>query len=72
MTALADGQGYWFVASDGGVFNEGAARFLGSMGGSPLDAPVVGMAADPSTGGYWLAGGDGGIFSFDAPFFGAG
>ncbi len=61
-----------FAASDGGVFNEGDAGFPGSMGGATLDAPVVGMAADPATGGYWLVASDGGIFSFDAPYFGAG
>ena len=48
------------------------APFHGSMGGAPLNAPVVGMAADPSTGGYWLVASDGGVFSFDAPFYGAG
>ena len=38
--------GYHTVASDGGVFSFGDAAFYGSMGGRPLDAPVVGMAAD--------------------------
>ena len=38
----------------------------------PLNAPVVGMAADPATGGYWLVGADGGVFAYGAPFFGAG
>ena len=72
MTALPDGHGYWFVASDGGVFAFGAAGFHGSMGGSTLVAPVVGMAADPATGGYWLVASDGGIFALGAPFDGAG
>jgi hypothetical protein len=72
MASLADGQGYWFVASDGGVFAEGLAPFHGSMGGAPLTAPAVGMAADPSTSGYWLVASDGGVFSFDAPFYGVG
>ena len=36
--------GYWQVASDGGIFNFGDARFHGSMGGQRLNAPVVGMA----------------------------
>ena len=44
----------------------------GSTGGMTLNAPVVGMAADPATGGYWLVGADGGVFAFGAPFFGAG
>jgi len=33
------------VAADGGVFAFSDATFLGSMGGKPLSAPVVGMAA---------------------------
>ena len=38
----------------------------------PLNAPIVGMAADPSTGGYWLVASDGGIFTFnDAGYFGS-
>ena len=60
------------VASDGGVFAEGSAPFRGSMGGSPLSSPVLGMASDRSTGGYWLVASDGGVFSFGAPFLGAG
>jgi hypothetical protein len=59
------------VAADGGIFSFGRAAFHGSMGGTPLRAPVVGMAGDASTGGYWLVGSDGGIFAFDAPFEGA-
>jgi hypothetical protein len=72
MAVTHDGQGYWLVASDGGIFTEGNALFMGSTGNIALNRPVVGMAADPATGGYWLAASDGGIFSFGAPFFGAG
>jgi hypothetical protein len=71
MAVTRDGQGYWLVASDGGIFTEGNALFMGSTGNMVLNRPVVGMAADPATGGYWLAASDGGIFSFGAPFFGA-
>ncbi|MDA8357182.1 MAG: hypothetical protein M0Z95_13030, partial [Actinomycetota bacterium] len=39
---------YWLVASDGGIFSFGGATFYGSMGGKPLDAPVVGMAGTPA------------------------
>ena len=46
--------GYWLVASDGGIFNFGAARFFGSAGGTRLAQPVVGMAATPTRRGYWL------------------
>jgi hypothetical protein len=72
MAADATGNGYWLVASDGGIFSFGDAGFHGSMGGRPLDQPVVGMAADATGNGYWLAASDGGIFSFgDAGFHGA-
>jgi hypothetical protein len=43
MQATDDGQGYWFVASDGGIFAYGDAPFNGSMGGRPLNKPMVGM-----------------------------
>jgi hypothetical protein len=65
-------QGYWLTASDGGVFSFGSATFYGSMGGRPLVAPVVGIAASPSGAGYWLIASDGGVFTFgDAGFFGS-
>ncbi len=38
-------QGYWEVAKDGGVFSFGTAHFYGSMGGTHLNQPVVGIAA---------------------------
>jgi hypothetical protein len=42
MKVTADGGGYWTMASDGGVFSFGDASFLGSMGGTRLNKPVVG------------------------------
>jgi hypothetical protein len=67
---LADS--YWLVASDGGVFSFGEAGFYGSMGGTPLNAPIVAMAAGPDQAGYWLVASDGGVFSFgDAKFYGS-
>jgi hypothetical protein len=66
--------GYWEVASDGGVFSFGNATFYGSMGGTRLNAPVVGMATTeygPHQG-YWLVARDGGIFAFgNAGFYGS-
>jgi len=47
------------VASDGGIFSFGDARFQGSMGGRPLNEPIVGISADDATGGYWLVASDG-------------
>ena len=72
MAVTADGRGYWFVASDGGIFSYGDAPFQGSTGSLALNAPIVGMAADYATDGYWLLGADGGVFAEGAPFYGAG
>ncbi|HEY4409199.1 MAG TPA: hypothetical protein VGO87_04915, partial [Acidimicrobiia bacterium] len=64
--------GYWMVASDGGIFSYGGAKFFGSTGAIKLNMPIVGMAATPSGNGYWLVASDGGIFSFgDAHFWGS-
>jgi hypothetical protein len=70
MAATPTGKGYWLVASDGGIFSFGDAHFYGSMGGTRLNQPVVGIAPTPTGDGYWLAARDGGIFNFgDAPFY---
>ena len=51
---------------------QGDAEWLGSMGGTTLNKPIVGMAATPDGKGYWLVAKDGGIFSFgDAKFYGS-
>ena len=64
--------GYWMVASDGGIFSFGDARFFGSTGNIRLNQPIVGIAATPTGNGYWMVATDGGIFSFgDARFFGS-
>ena len=64
--------GYRLAASDGGVFAFCGSAFYGSMGGHPLAAPIVGMAATPDGRGYWLVASDGGIFTFgDAVFHGS-
>ncbi len=67
-TARATGWWPWTA----GVFTFGDAGFYGSMGGSHLNQPVVGMAATPDGKGYWLVAPDGGIFTFgDAGFYGS-
>ena len=63
--------GYWEVATDGKVAAFNAPSY-GSMGGSKLSQPVVGIAATPTGNGYWLVAADGGIFAFgDAAFYGS-
>ena len=72
MAANPVGGGYWLVASDGGVFGFGNARFYGSMGGRPLNEPIEGFATTSDGLGYRLVARDGGIFSFgDAQFYGS-
>jgi hypothetical protein len=64
--------GYWLVGSDGGIFSFGSAAFHGSMGGTPLQRPVVAITPTSTGNGYWLVASDGGIFSFgDATYYGS-
>ena len=68
---VAPSPGYLNVAADGGVFAHGLSTFDGSMGGTRLNQPVVGISRTPDPG-YVLAAADGGIFAFgDAPFAGS-
>ncbi len=72
QTVSAGVNGYWLVATDGGIFSYGAHAFYGSTGAITLNKPIVGMASTPDRGGYWLVASDGGIFSFgDASFYGS-
>jgi hypothetical protein len=64
--------GYSLVASDGGVFAFGDAAFHGSLGGTRLNRPIVGVASTADGHGYWLVASDGGVFAFgDAAFHGS-
>ena len=69
--ATPSGKGYYMVASDGGIFSFGDARFMGSMGGTRLNAPVRSLVPTEDGGGYWLVASDGGVFAFAAPFRGS-
>ena len=73
MAATPDGEGYWLVASDGGIFGIGDRRVHGSTEALPLNQPIVGMTRTSNGGGYWLVASDGGgVFSFgDAIFRGS-
>jgi hypothetical protein len=67
LVPTASGAGYWLVASDGGIFAFGDATFKGSMGGTHLNKPVVGMVRYAD--GYLMVGADGGIFDFSSAKF---
>lgn len=70
--ASAAPNGYWLMASDGGVFTYGSSGFHGSTGGIRLNAPIVGGTRTPSSNGYWEVASDGGVFAFgDASFDGS-
>jgi hypothetical protein len=73
LVGVASAQfGALLAAADGGVFAFCGAPFLGSMGGRPLNQPVVAIAATPDGKGYWLVAADGGVFAFgDAGFYGS-
>jgi hypothetical protein len=62
IASTRNGRGYWLVASDGGIFSFGDARFYGSTAASLADQPIVGMAATPTGRGYWLVARDGRVF----------
>ena len=73
MVPSADQGGYFMVASDGGVFAFGSARFAGScysVGGCA--GAAVDVMPDASGNGYWLVTQTGSIYAFgDAGYFGA-
>jgi len=63
MAATPDGNGYWLVASDGGVFSFGDAAFHGSTGTSSSTSNRRNDVT-PSGNGYTMVASDGGIFTF--------
>jgi hypothetical protein len=73
MVPSADGRGYFMVASDGGVFAFGDARFAGSCPSSGgCSGAAVAVIPDASGNGYWLVTQTGHVYAFgDAPFYGA-
>ena len=64
MAATPDGNGYWLVARDGGVFAFGDAGYHGSTGGAPGPFPIVAIVPTPSGRGYWLVASDESTFPF--------
>ena len=73
MVPSADGDGYFMVSSDGGVFAFGDAQFEGSCPGiGGCQGSAVAVMPDASGHGYWIATNDGNVYSFgDAPYLGA-
>ncbi len=78
IQSTPNGQGYWLVAADGGVFNFGNAGYYGSTysldlsglnGSHPLVSAVVGMVPTANGQGYWLATKAGFIYSFGSADF---
>jgi hypothetical protein len=67
------GGGYFMVASDGGVFAFGDARFAGSCPGvGGCAGAAVAVLPDTSGNGYWLITQTGNVYAFgDASYYGA-
>jgi hypothetical protein len=60
------------VASDGGIFAYGDAKFYGSAGNIHLNQPIIGLTRTLDGHGYWIVASDGGIFTYgDAKFYGS-
>jgi hypothetical protein len=65
MVPSTTGEGYFLVASDGGVFAFGDARFEGSCPGiGGCGSPVVAVQPDASGNGYWVATSLGPVYRF--------
>jgi hypothetical protein len=73
MVPSATGHGYFMVASDGGVFAFGDARFAGSCPGiGGCSGSAVAVVPDPTGNGYWLFTDTGNVYAFgDAPSYGS-
>ena len=73
MVPSVDDGGYFMVASDGGVFAFGDAKFEGSCPGiGGCVGTAVAVMPDASGAGYWLVTSAGAVYAFgDAPHLGA-
>jgi hypothetical protein len=73
MVPSSDDGGYFMVASDGGVFAFGDAKFEGSCPGiGGCSGPAVAVVPDASGNGYWLVTATGHVYTFgDASYYGA-
>jgi hypothetical protein len=65
MVPSSDGGGYFMVASDGGVFAFGDARFEGSCPGiGGCSGAAVAVVPDASGNGYWVVTSTGAVYTF--------
>ena len=73
MVPSVTGHGYFMIASDGGVFAFGDARFAGSCPGiGGCAGKAVSVMPDSTGNGYWLVTNVGAVYAFgDATFYGA-
>ena len=73
MVPSNDDDGYFMVASDGGVFAFGDAHFAGSCPGiGGCSGAAVAVMPDASGNGYWLVTQTGSVYTFgDATYYGA-
>jgi hypothetical protein len=73
MVPSTDGDGYFMVSSDGGVFAFGDARFEGSCPGiGGCAGSAVAVMPDAGGNGYWVVTATGHVYAFgDAPYYGA-
>ncbi len=70
--AADEAGGDWMTDPAGDVSALAGAAGYGSLTGTQLNRPIVGMAGTPDGAGYWLVASDGGIFSYgDAHFYGS-
>jgi hypothetical protein len=73
MVPSVDGGGYFMVASDGGVFAFGDARFSGSCPGiGGCSGAAVSVVPDATGDGYWVVTATGNVYAFGkAPDYGS-
>ena len=74
LAAPTNGRVCWGATAAGDVVtlqqgNENPNPYYGSVAGTRLRAPIVGIEPEPSNFGYWLVAGDGGVFAFGAAAF---
>ncbi len=55
---------YWVATATGAVHPFGSATSYGSLAGTSLNKPIVGMASTLNGLGYWLVASDGGVFGY--------